>query len=376
LGERCAERLGPAVCEPRKILRNSLRADRQAVDAHGGDRHGQYGNHEPERRARRGQAHLLRGLRPQHATRQLHVSIHAGVSTHLRTLAAMEHPLRRPELLVCSWRGHSTPGATVYPLDERHAVLVRETVDGRRLVQCLRCRGWVVTDAPAVAARVAVEHLDDVEQPRRGRELRQAIVVRVIAIDRVVHTIAFAAVGAAALALRWNFAAVHGWAQDTLNALESARRGQGGASTHGFTAALLTRLGNIRPESLVLLATFAAVYAVISAFEAVGLWRERRWAEYLTALTTAGFLPIEIHALLERVTLVRVGALAVNVAILVYLVVAKHLFGVRGGVAAAIPEPLLPLPELVPPSNAQASSTHVDGGPVTLQYQSRPDPST
>lgn len=248
---------------------------------------------------------------------------------------------------MCSWRGHVVPGAVVVPLDERHGLIARETVDGRRLVQCLRCGSWSIAAAPALEAGVAVEDVEALPRPRRGHALRQALVVRVIAVDRTVHAVAFAAVGAAALALRWNLTAVHGWANSMLAALESARQGQGGASTHGFTAALLTRLGNVKPHSLAVLALFAGVYCVISACEAVGLWRERRWAEYLTVATTAGFLPIEIHELLDRVTFVRLGALLVNLAILVYLVVAKHLFGVRGRAEPAAPDPLEPLPDLV-----------------------------
>ncbi len=261
----------------------------------------------------------------------------------------MQHRLlRRPELLVCASRGHVVPGAVVLPLDARHEVLVRETVDGRRLVQCLRCGDWILADAPATGAGEPLDRIEDLERPRRGRALREAIGVRVIAVDRAIHTIAFAAVAAAALALRWNLDAVHGWATGTLQALESARQGNGGASTHGIVAALLTRLGNVRPHSLTVLALFAAVYAVVSGFEAYGLWRERRWAEYLTVLATAGFLPLEIDELVKRVTFVRVGTIVINLAILVYLVVSKHLFGIGGPREVYRPEPLQPLPELLP----------------------------
>ena len=69
----------------------------------------------------------------------------------------------------------------------------------------------------------------------------------------------------------------------------------------------------------------------LEGVEAVGLWRERRWAEYLTAVATAGFLPFEVHELIKRITVLRVGALVVNVAILAWLVWRKRLFGVRGG---------------------------------------------
>ena len=260
--------------------------------------------------------------------------------------SVMEHPLRRPELLVCAWRKHSLAGADLETLDERHAALARATSDGRRLVHCLRCGAWVVVDPPKPGTGRTLETLDELERPRQGKALRQAIILRVIAIDRAVHMLAFSAVAVAAIAVDRNIGAVHSWAQGMLDSLERAQHGSGGVSAHGFTAALLTRLANLRPSSLAALAGFAIVYAVISGFEAVGLWRERRWAEYLTALATAGFLPIEIHELIKRVTFVRIFAMVVNIAILVYLVWAKHLFGVGGPIQHDEPSALEPLPAL------------------------------
>jgi uncharacterized membrane protein (DUF2068 family) len=259
----------------------------------------------------------------------------------------MQNPLRRPELIVCAWRGHVIPGAIIEPLDARHHALARPTVDGRRLVQCLRCGGWFVVDPPAKGDGVAVESIDAIERPRHGRELRQAIVLRVIAVDRMFHMAAFGAVAVAALVLHARFKAMHSWAEGLLNALSSARAGRGGVSSHGLTAALLTRLANINAHSLLWLAALAAAYTIVSAFEAYGLWNERRWAEYLTVLATAGFLPLEIHELTKRVTFVRVFAMVVNLAILVYLVVAKHLFGVGGPQPKPEASELQPLPELV-----------------------------
>lgn len=185
------------------------------------------------------------------------------------------------------------------------------------------------------------------ERPRQGKALRQAIIVRLISIDRGVHAVVFGAVAVAAIAIEHRLAAIHGWANGVLDALRSAQHGGGGASSHGLTAALLQRLAHLRPHSLTVLALFAAAYAIVSAFEAVGLWFERRWAEYLTVLATAAFLPLDIHELVDRVTFVRVLALIVNIAILVYLVRAKHLFGIGGRVRPDEPAALEPLPELV-----------------------------
>jgi hypothetical protein len=54
----------------------------------------------------------------------------------------------------------------------------------------------------------------------------------------------------------------------------------------------------------------------------------KRWAEYLTAVATAGFLPFEIYELTKQIPVLRVLALVVNMVILVYLVWAKRLFGI------------------------------------------------
>ena len=254
----------------------------------------------------------------------------------------------RAELLVCAARGHVLPGATIDPLEDHHRAVARPTVDGRRLVQCLRCGAWTVVDAPAAGAGRAVPSLDSLERPRRGKALRQAIVLRVIAVDRAFHTLAFAATAVAALAVRWKLDAIHGWASSMLGSLSNARAGRGGLNAHGLTAGLLTRLANVNPHSLSVLAAVAAAYAVVSGFEMVGLWRERRWAEYLTALATAGFLPLELHELIERVTFVRAGAMFVNLVILGYLVVAKHLFGIGGPRPEPESPPVGGLPDLLP----------------------------
>ena len=77
-----------------------------------------------------------------------------------------------------------------------------------------------------------------------------------------------------------------------------------------------------------------SAYAVVEGAEAVGLWLTQRWAEYLTLLATAALLPLEIYELAVRVSPLKIIALIVNVAVVVYLLYAKRLFGLRGGAAA------------------------------------------
>ena len=65
----------------------------------------------------------------------------------------------------------------------------------------------------------------------------------------------------------------------------------------------------------------AFLYAAVSTVEAIGLYLEKAWAEYLTLLITASFLPIEIRELFHRFTWVRVAIFVINVAVLIYLIV-------------------------------------------------------
>ncbi len=81
-----------------------------------------------------------------------------------------------------------------------------------------------------------------------------------------------------------------------------------------------------RLPHLTVLAIGALAYAALEVTEGVGLAMRRRWAEYLTVLATGLLIPYELVEVVDRPTALRVGALAVNVAIVVYLAYRKRLF--------------------------------------------------
>jgi uncharacterized membrane protein (DUF2068 family) len=64
----------------------------------------------------------------------------------------------------------------------------------------------------------------------------------------------------------------------------------------------------------------AFCYAAVGVLEAIGLYLEKTWGEFLTLVITASFLPFEVHELMRRLTWLRVGLLAANILVLVYLV--------------------------------------------------------
>jgi uncharacterized membrane protein (DUF2068 family) len=76
-------------------------------------------------------------------------------------------------------------------------------------------------------------------------------------------------------------------------------------------------------------------YGGVEGIEAIGLWYQQRWAEYLTFLVTTSLLPLDAYEIVHHATPFKLIAFVVNVAVVIYLLLAKRLFGLRGGVAAA-----------------------------------------
>lgn len=233
---------------------------------------------------------------------------------------------QRPETLVCGVRGHVVPAMGAGRIAPGWSHLVATTSDGMRLGRCLRCDAWL----PAPGGVASLDDLDPKDVPRRGRSLREAIILRLIAVERAVHSVAFGLAAVGLFMLRFDLSGLQSTARQLTRNANGGFAGPGQAASQSVLVRELERLLNLRRGTLGLLAVAAVVYCLLEGTEAVGLWLERRWAEYLTALATAGFLPFELEELTKRVSAVRIGALVLNVVVLVYLVWRKHLFGIGG----------------------------------------------
>jgi len=86
------------------------------------------------------------------------------------------------------------------------------------------------------------------------------------------------------------------------------------------TEAALSRITSMGPTRIAALDVSAFLYAALFLVEGTELWLQRRWTEYLTVVATASFIPFEVYEVVRRVTATRIVALAVNMAILVYLI--------------------------------------------------------
>ena len=93
-----------------------------------------------------------------------------------------------------------------------------------------------------------------------------------------------------------------------------------------FLKLILTKLMDIKPPTLVGVSVVGFLYAILNLVEAVGLMMRYRWAEYLTIIATAMFIPFELYELFEKLTLFRVAALTINLLIVAFLVRHTEMF--------------------------------------------------
>lgn len=68
------------------------------------------------------------------------------------------------------------------------------------------------------------------------------------------------------------------------------------------------------------LAAAALAYALLRFAEAYGLWRQRRWGLWVAALSGGLYVPFEIAELVKRASPIGAAVLAVNLAIVAYMV--------------------------------------------------------
>ena len=77
---------------------------------------------------------------------------------------------------------------------------------------------------------------------------------------------------------------------------------------------------------ITIIAVAGILYAALESTEGVGLAFRRRWAEYLTVIATGVLIPYEAYEVVRHATLLKVGALLLNLAVVGYLAYRKRLF--------------------------------------------------
>ena len=222
---------------------------------------------------------------------------------------------------MCALRGHFTYAPEEPGLRAR----LHATLAPGQAWRCLRC-GTFVLGEPVATGPVA-----DAPRVRRAEQVRSALILRIFAVERFLRALIVAALAIAVWRFsvsRLSFEAAYDQAVPPLKAL---LRDLGFSVEHSKLLGLIHEAFTVDSAKLGYIAIGLGAYAVIEVVEGVGLWLVKRWGEYFAMIVTSLGLPYEIYDLANKVTVLRVVAFVINLALVLYLVLTKRLFGVRGG---------------------------------------------
>ncbi len=145
-----------------------------------------------------------------------------------------------------------------------------------------------------------------VEQRGHGK---RAVGLTLIAIGKLVKVSLLLGAGVAALLM----------AHDPPQALIHGAHALGIDAGNHWLHAAVAKVSGVSVKHLHEIGLGSFVYAAVFAIEGTGLWRQKKWAEYLTVIVTLSFVPFEIYEIAQRFSTVRVVTLSLNLAALAYL---------------------------------------------------------
>src|SRR2546429_6139352 len=230
-------------------------------------------------------------------------------------------PKLRYELIGCGLHGHEILGTDAATLRAEDELFARDS-GGLRWYRCMRCDSWLALTPPEHPTRKYPPPRAELMLPLRGKPLRDRYVLRLIALDRLLHFLLLSALAAAVLLFASDRAALNAEFTRILNDLQGGVGGPQPTSNHGIVHDL-QYLFAVSIRNLYLAGAAIAGYALLEGIEAIGLWFAKRWAEYLTFVATIVFIPYEIDELIKGVTALKGVAFIINVAGAVSLLYAK-----------------------------------------------------
>jgi uncharacterized membrane protein (DUF2068 family) len=227
-------------------------------------------------------------------------------------------------LRTCGRRGHVTYAPTEDDLRSR----LHATTPVGEAWRCLRCGDFVLGE-PRLTGPA-----DDAPIVLRGRALRDAIILRLLSVERFTKGLLVLAAGYGVIRFRSHRDAVERAFHEDLPLLKPFADKIGWKLEDSSIVHTISTVIEAQSSTLLYVAIGLIVYGVLQLIEGAGLWMLKRWGEYFAVVATSLGLPIEIYELSEKITWLRIGTFIINVAAVLYILLSKRLFGLRGGHAA------------------------------------------
>jgi uncharacterized membrane protein (DUF2068 family) len=89
---------------------------------------------------------------------------------------------------------------------------------------------------------------------------------------------------------------------------------------NNYIHGLVMKLGLVTDRKLELISAGSFFYTALLGTEGVGLLLRKHWAEYLTIIATALFIPLEIYELVKHFGIGKIIVLVINSAVVAYLI--------------------------------------------------------
>jgi uncharacterized membrane protein (DUF2068 family) len=230
--------------------------------------------------------------------------------------AAMEWNLR-----TCARKGH----VTYAPAEPEYRAKLEATTPLGDAWRCLRCGTYVLGDphgsGPAENAPVLL----------RGRALRAAFILRALAIERWARGVLLMLLAIGAFRLKSTQITLQELFSRDLKSLQPFFRQIHFNVSDSSTLHTVQKVLNAKSSTLTVVGIAVLGYGLLQVVEGIGLWSLKRWGEYVAVVGTTLFIPLEIYEITEKVSWLKIVVMIVNVAAVLYLLITKRLFGLRGG---------------------------------------------
>jgi uncharacterized membrane protein (DUF2068 family) len=227
-------------------------------------------------------------------------------------------------LRTCARKGHVTYAASE---PEFRAKLEASTPLGDAW-RCLRCGTYVLgephSSGPAQDAPVLL----------RGKALRSAFILRALAIERWGRGLILILLAVAVFKLKSTQVSIKELFDRDLRSLQPFFDQIHFNVSDSATIHSIEKVLQAKSSTLNLIAFGILLYGLLQVAEGIGLWSLKRWGEYVAVIGTTLFIPLEVYELTDKISWLKVAVLAINVAAVLYLLLSKRLFGLRGGHAA------------------------------------------
>jgi uncharacterized membrane protein (DUF2068 family) len=228
----------------------------------------------------------------------------------------------------CGLHGHVTYRPVEKALAER---LHTETAAGVAW-RCLRCGTFVPGEPEGTGLA------QDAPLVLRGKALKDAAILRFLATERFLRGLLLVALAYGIYKFDGSRLALQKVFAEYLPLLKPVADKLGVNLQETGPVRLIEHALTLKHTTLVMVAIGVLAYGALQLLEGVGLWLMRRWGEYVAVVGTSLFIPLEVYELVATVTWLKLAALVVNLAAVVYLVWTKRLFGFRGGHRAFVAE--------------------------------------